>query len=48
MLPFAADWRWFVDEPRSAWYPGIRLVRQPQPGAWAEVVEKVARELRDA
>ena len=48
MLPFAADWRWFVDEPRSPWYPGVHLVRQPQPGAWAEVVEKVARELRDA
>ncbi|HEY1999636.1 tetratricopeptide repeat protein [Paraburkholderia sp.] len=48
MLPFAADWRWFVDEPRSKWYPGARLVRQPQPGAWAAVVEEVARELRSA
>ncbi|HEV3426088.1 MAG TPA: tetratricopeptide repeat protein [Paraburkholderia sp.] len=48
MLPFAADWRWFTDEPRSAWYPGARLVRQPQPGAWADVVANVARELRDA
>jgi tetratricopeptide (TPR) repeat protein len=47
MLPFAADWRWFVGESRSPWYPGARLVRQPQPGAWAEVVEDVARELRD-
>jgi tetratricopeptide (TPR) repeat protein len=48
MLPFAADWRWFVDEPRSAWYPGARLVRQPEPGAWAPVVEQIANELRDA
>jgi len=48
MLPFAADWRWFVDEPRSPWYPGARLVRQPQPGAWDAVVEKVANELRQA
>jgi ADP-heptose:LPS heptosyltransferase len=48
MLPFAADWRWFVDEPRSPWYPGARLVRQPQPGAWDAVVEKVAQELRNA
>lgn len=48
MLPFAADWRWFVDEPRSAWYPGAHLVRQPEPGAWAEVVANVANELRDA
>jgi len=48
MLPFAADWRWFVDEPRSNWYPNARLVRQPQPGMWADVVATVARELRDA
>jgi tetratricopeptide (TPR) repeat protein len=48
MLPFAADWRWFVNEPRSPWYPGARLVRQPQPGAWDAVVEKVAHELRNA
>jgi hypothetical protein len=48
MLPFAADWRWFVDEPRSKWYPAARLVRQPAPGAWAPVVEKIAGELREA
>ncbi|MEW6341797.1 MAG: tetratricopeptide repeat protein [Paraburkholderia sp.] len=48
MLPFAADWRWFLGDSRSPWYPGTRLVRQPKPGAWDEVVESVARELRDA
>ncbi len=48
MLPFAADWRWFVDEPRSPWYPGAHLVRQREPGAWAEVVANVANELRGA
>jgi ADP-heptose:LPS heptosyltransferase len=46
MLPFAADWRWFAGEARSPWYPGATLVRQPQPGAWSEVVETVANELR--
>lgn len=48
MLPFAADWRWFLGDSRSPWYPGTRLVRQPKPGAWDEVVENVALELRDA
>jgi tetratricopeptide (TPR) repeat protein len=43
MLPFAADWRWFVGDARSPWYPSARLVRQPRPGAWAEVVEEIAR-----
>lgn len=46
MLPFAADWRWFVGETRSSWYPGATLLRQPQPGAWEDVVEAVANELR--
>jgi tetratricopeptide (TPR) repeat protein len=48
MLPFAADWRWFTGTDTSPWYPRARLVRQPRPGAWAEVVEAVARDLRDA
>ncbi|MGQ7936836.1 tetratricopeptide repeat protein [Paraburkholderia sp. D1E] len=46
MLPFAADWRWFVGETRSPWYPGVTLLRQLQPGAWGDVVEAVANELR--
>ncbi|HKT93907.1 MAG TPA: tetratricopeptide repeat protein [Paraburkholderia sp.] len=48
MLPFAADWRWFAGTDESPWYPRARLVRQPRPHAWADVVETVARELRDA
>jgi tetratricopeptide (TPR) repeat protein len=47
MLPFAADWRWFAGTDESPWYPRARLVRQPRPGAWAEVVEAVARDLRE-
>ncbi|WP_153099668.1 tetratricopeptide repeat protein [Paraburkholderia hayleyella] len=46
MLPFAADWRWFTGTARSPWYGSARLVRQPHPGAWAEVIETVARELQ--
>ncbi len=48
MLPFAADWRWFTGTDTSPWYPRARLVRQPRPGAWDDVIETVARELRDA
>jgi hypothetical protein len=46
MLPFAPDWRWFDGDTRSPWYPGATLVRQPRPGAWGEVVDAVANELR--
>ncbi|WP_322094533.1 tetratricopeptide repeat protein [Paraburkholderia bannensis] len=46
MLPFAADWRWFNNTDASPWYPRARLVRQPRPGAWDEVVGQVANALR--
>ncbi len=48
MLPFAADWRWFTGTDSSPWYSRARLVRQPRPGAWEEVVATLAEELRDA
>lgn len=48
MLPFAADWRWFAGTAASPWYPRAQLVRQPRPHAWDDVVEAVARDLRDA
>ena len=41
-----ADWRWFTREARSPWYPSARLVRQPRPDAWKEVVEEVVAALR--
>ncbi|CAD6549959.1 tetratricopeptide repeat protein [Paraburkholderia metrosideri] len=47
MLPFAADWRWFDRDTDSPWYPGATLVRQPRPGAWGEVVNTVAKALRE-
>jgi tetratricopeptide (TPR) repeat protein len=47
MLPFAADWRWFTGDTHSPWYPGVQIVRQPEPGAWHEVVETVALAVRD-
>jgi tetratricopeptide (TPR) repeat protein len=48
LLPFAADWRWMLERETSPWYPGVRLFRQPRPGEWASVMERVARELRFA
>jgi tetratricopeptide (TPR) repeat protein len=43
MLPFAADWRWGIDTASSAWYPKAHLFRQKAPGAWDEVIERVAK-----
>jgi tetratricopeptide (TPR) repeat protein len=41
MLPFASDWRWFIDREDSPWYPTMRLFRQTVWGSWEEVVSKI-------
>ena len=46
-LQYVPDWRWLLDRSDSPWYPTMRLFRQPRPGAWSEVFENMARELRE-
>jgi tetratricopeptide (TPR) repeat protein len=46
LLPFAPDWRWMLNREDSPWYPTMRLFRQPSPGDWQSVIEKVEEELR--
>jgi tetratricopeptide (TPR) repeat protein len=47
LLPFDADWRWLLEREDSLWYPTMRLFRQPEPGAWGPVIEKVCCCLQD-
>jgi tetratricopeptide (TPR) repeat protein len=44
-LAHAADWRWLVDREDSPWYPTMCLFRQPVPGDWAAVFERMAAAL---
>jgi tetratricopeptide (TPR) repeat protein len=46
LLPYSADWRWFLDRSDSPWYPSARLFRQTSAGDWDSVIEKVNMELR--
>jgi hypothetical protein len=46
LLPFAPDWRWQLGRDDSPWYPTLRLFRQPRPGDWAAVVQRVAAALQ--
>jgi tetratricopeptide (TPR) repeat protein len=41
LLPFAADWRWLQSREDSPWYPTLRLFRQPTPGDWQSVIQRV-------
>jgi hypothetical protein len=47
LLPTDADWRWLEHRDDSPWYPTMRLFRQPHPGDWASVAERVIARLRD-
>ena len=46
LLAAGPDWRWMLDREGSPWYPTMRLFRQPSPGAWQPMMERVAAELR--
>jgi Flp pilus assembly protein TadD len=46
LLTHAPDWRWLLDRDDSPWYPTARLFRQPAPGDWSSVIDRVANELQ--
>ena len=35
LLPWAADWRWFLERDDSPWYPETKLFRQQSFGDWS-------------
>jgi Tfp pilus assembly protein PilF len=46
LLPFAPDWRWMETREDSPWYPTMRLFRQPKPGDWQSLVQRVCDALQ--
>ncbi|TLU72126.1 tetratricopeptide repeat protein [Lichenicoccus roseus] len=42
-----ADWRWSAAHRDAPWYPTLREFRQPVPGDWTSVVQRVARALAE-
>jgi hypothetical protein len=46
LLKHEADWRWLTQREDSPWYPTMRLFRQPHPGDWRGVAQRVADQLR--
>jgi tetratricopeptide (TPR) repeat protein len=45
-LQAVPDWRWLLERADSPWYPTARLYRQPRPGNWAAVFERIVADLR--
>jgi Tfp pilus assembly protein PilF len=45
MLPFGAEYRWLTSGTTSAWYPTMRLFRQPELFGWPQVVEAISTAL---
>jgi tetratricopeptide (TPR) repeat protein len=46
LLCHTPDWRYQLDRTDSAWYPTMRLFRQPRWGDWKSVLPAVEAELR--
>jgi hypothetical protein len=45
LLPHLSDWRWMQQLETTPWYPTARLFRQPTPGDWPAVLQRVIDEL---
>ncbi len=46
LLPNPPDWRWMLHCDNTPWYGNMRLFRQPTPGDWNSVIERVMKELK--
>jgi len=46
LLTHDADWRWMAGRADCAWYPTMRVFRQPAPGRWDVAVAAVEQALR--
>ena len=45
LLPYAPDWRWFLDQQNSPWYQSARLYRQDERREWNNVLNNIAADL---
>lgn len=46
LISYAPDPRWMLDREDTPWYPATRLYRQPRPGDWEAVIQRLLTELR--
>ena len=46
ILPFSADWRWFLQRDDSPWYPNVKLFRQETLGDWSVPLNRIKNMLK--
>lgn len=46
LLQHSPDWRWYLNQDDSPWYPGMHLFRQAERNDWAHPIARVAEALR--
>jgi hypothetical protein len=47
LLPYRYEWRWGLEAETNPWYSSVRVWRQRQPGAWAELLDAVSQALQE-
>ena len=47
MVPFAPDWRWFLERTDTDWYTSMRLFRATAPAQFGSAIERVGKALRE-
>ena len=45
LLPYSADWRWFLQRDDSPWYPSVKLFRQETLGDWIVPLARIKKAL---
>ena len=45
-LPFVADWRWFMDDKNTKWYPNVTLYRQKKIEDWSKVFKNITENFK--
>lgn len=45
LLPYYPDFRWMLNRDDSPWYPTMRIIRQPEPGDWRSVFQRIQSRL---
>ena len=41
VIPYANEWRWFIDDNKSIWYDSVEIFRQDEEADWASAILKV-------